>query len=116
MKIWPTHAGMPKMNRRNIRDFFASKKEGVVTGAADNDPSGVVTYLQVGATTGFSQLWLLILSTPFLIVVEEMSSRVGAVLKKGLGRVLAERYGMKIAFAFIALVALANIATISADL
>jgi len=116
MKIWPTLPGIPRMNRRNIRDFFASKKEGVVTGAADNDPSGLVTYLQVGATTGFSQLWLLILSTPFLIVVEEMSARVGAVLKKGLGRVLAERYGMKIAFAFIVLVALANITTIGADL
>ena len=39
MKIWPTLPGIPRMNRRNIRDFFASKKEGVVTGAADNDPS-----------------------------------------------------------------------------
>ncbi len=116
MKIWPTLPGMPKMNRRSIGDFFASKKEGVVTGAADNDPSGLVTYLQVGAITGFSQLWLLVLSTPCLIVVEEMSSRVGAVLKKGLGRVLVDHYGMKIAFFFIALVALANIATISADL
>lgn len=116
MKLWPTLPNIPRMNRRNIGDFFASKKEGVVTGAADNDPSGVVTYLQVGATTGLSQIWLLLLSTPFLIVVEEMSARVGAVLKRGLGRVIADRYGVKIALFFVLTVAAANIATIGADL
>jgi len=66
---------------------------GVVSGAADNDPAGIVTYIQVGATTGVGLLWLLLLSTPMLYYLEEMSTRLGVVPKRGIGRVLPTWWG-----------------------
>ncbi len=89
---------------------------GVVSGAADNDPSGVVTYIQVGATTGFGLLWLMLLSTPMLYYLEEMSTRLGVVAKRGIGRILRARYGRGVAVAVVAPVILSNVITIGADL
>ncbi len=89
---------------------------GVVSGAADNDPSGVVTYIQVGATTGFGLLWLMLLSTPMLYFLEEMSTRLGIVGKQGIARLLRTRYGRGIAVAVVAPVLASNIITIGADL
>ncbi len=74
---------------------------GVVSGAADNDPAGIVTYIQVGATTGVGLLWLLLVSTPMLYYLEEMSTRIGVVTKRGIGRVLRDRYGRGVAAAVI---------------
>jgi Mn2+/Fe2+ NRAMP family transporter len=102
--------------RRGIGDFFRLAKSGTITGAADNDPAGIVTYTQVGASTGFSQLWLMLLSLPMLGVIEEMSARVGVVTKKGLGRIIQQNYGIKVALVVAGLVAIANILTIGADL
>jgi len=115
MQFWPK-IKRRTFSRRNISDFFSSKKDGIISGAADNDPSGIVTYLQVGATTGLSMVWLLAISTPMLIVVEEMSARVAAVTKKGLGQVLAEKYGIKLALFMVLFTMMANIATIGADI
>jgi len=89
---------------------------GVVSGAADNDPSGVVTYIQIGATTGFGLLWLMLLSTPMLYYLEEMSTRLGCVAKRGIGRILRTRYGAGIAIAVVAPVIVSNIITVGADL
>lgn len=102
--------------RRRFFDFFWRRKEGVIVGAADNDPAGIVTYSQVGATTGFSLVWLLVLSTPLLIAVEEMSARVAIVTKKGFGRLIADHYGRWIALFAVSILALANIATLGANL
>jgi Mn2+/Fe2+ NRAMP family transporter len=110
----PAHAH--RHHRRTWRQFFRVMGPGVVSGAADNDPSGVVTYIQVGATTGFSLLWLLLLSTPMLYYLEEMSTRLGVCAKHGLGRILRTRYGQAAAAAVVAPVILSNIITIGADL
>jgi len=101
--------------RRHISHFFRYSKDGVITGSADNDPSGIVTYTQVGAATGFSQLWLLLLSLPMLTVVEEMSARVGVVTKKGLNKVIAHHFGKKLGIFAAVVVSICNIATIGAD-
>lgn len=108
--------GKIKKERRGLRSYFASLGPGVITGAADNDPSGIVTYLVAGATSGFKILWLAIFTLPMLIVVEEMSARVGVVTKKGLAYVLRETYGVKVAIGAAAIVAICNIATIGADI
>jgi NRAMP (natural resistance-associated macrophage protein)-like metal ion transporter len=106
----------PYRRRRSIKDYFWKVKNGVITGAADNDPAGIATYSQVGASTGFSLLWLALLTTPMLIFVEEMSSRVGVVVRKGLNTVIKERFGVSWAI-FAAIVAsICNIATLGADL
>lgn len=102
--------------RRHIRDYFVLAKDGVITGAADDDPSGIVTYIQVGALTRFSQLWLIFLTLPMLIVVEEMSARVGVVTKKGLNLVIEDHYGRFWAWFAMVLVVICNTATLGADM
>lgn len=89
---------------------------GVVSGAADNDPAGVITYIQIGATTGFSLLWLMLLSTPMLYYLEDMSARLGIVGKHGIGRVLCRRYGTAAAFVIVIPTLVSNVITIGADL
>lgn len=106
----------PIKRRRRLRHHFGISKEGVITGAADNDPAGIATYLQVGATTGFSLLWLVPLITPLVIAVEEMSARLGVVTKKGLAKVIRERYGIKWAYAAALIVLITNVATITANI
>ena len=103
-------------HRRSVRQFFQVMGPGVVSGAADNDPSGVITYIQVGATTGFSLLWLMLLSTPILYCLEEMSTRIGVVTKRGLTHALCARHGRRLAAAIVLPVIASNIVTIGADL
>lgn len=117
-KIAKTQIRLPGFfkKRRSILDFFTYSKRGIITGAADNDPSGIVTYTQVGAQTGTSLLWLLIISTPMLVAVEEMSARVGVVTRKGLNRVITERFGKLAGNLTAGTVALCNTLTIGANL
>lgn len=89
---------------------------GIITGGADNDPSGITTYSITGATTGYTQTWLLFLSTPLLIVVQGMSAKIGDVRKKGLATVIEEQFGRKVALVAMASLLLVNTLTIGADL
>lgn len=89
---------------------------GVVSGAADNDPSGVITYIQIGATTGFSLLWLMLLSTPILYYLEDMSARLGIVGKRGVSRLLRHQYGATVASVIVIPTLFSNVITVGADL
>jgi Mn2+/Fe2+ NRAMP family transporter len=89
---------------------------GVITGGADNDPAGIATYSVVGAKLGYSQNWLLLLSTPLLIVIQQMSARIGNVTKTDFGAALRTHYGRNLAGGVILLAVIANIITIGADL
>ncbi len=89
---------------------------GVITGGADNDPAGIATYSTVGATTGVSQLWLLVLSLPLLIAVQGIAARLGDVTKLGLAELIRTEFGRTVAIAAGLLAVIANIATIGADL
>src|SRR5437867_10849933 len=68
---------------------------GIITGFAGNDAGGVTTYTAVGAHYGYSLLWLLLLSTGGLLVVQEMCARMGAVTGKGLSDLIREKYGVR---------------------
>ncbi len=105
----------PLHHRRGLRQYFRVLGPGVVSGAADNDPSGVVTYTQVGLSTGFGLLWLMVLSTVVLYVLEEMSARLGVVHKRGFAWVLRERFGFRTAVVLGAIFVASNIATLGAD-
>ncbi|MCX6812209.1 MAG: divalent metal cation transporter [Candidatus Berkelbacteria bacterium] len=107
---------LPYKKRRNIRDFFLYSRKGVITGSADDDPSSVVTYAQSGAIAGFSQLWLLLISTPMLIAIEEMTARIGVVTKKGLGRIISERFGMRVGVPVALAILITNFIIIGADI
>lgn len=89
---------------------------GVITGGADNDPAGIATYSVVGATAGFAQNWLLLLSTPMLIVVQQMSAKVANVTKADLATVLRTTFGARVATPAVLLMVIANVITMGADL
>jgi NRAMP (natural resistance-associated macrophage protein)-like metal ion transporter len=89
---------------------------GVITGIADDDPSGIATYSQTGAMFGFSQLWLALYTYPFMVAIQEMCGRIGLVTGMGLSGVIKKYYNRKILFGAIALLAITNIINIGADL
>ena len=62
-----------------IRNFLKIFGPGVITGAADDDPSGIATYTQTGAKFGYGQLWTVILMLPLMTAVQEACARIGAV-------------------------------------
>lgn len=106
----------PIRKRRSILHFFWRAKSGVITGAADNDPSAIVTYTQVGAVAGLKLLWMALLVWPLLTVVEEMSARIGVVAKKGINAVIYENYGKFWAYLVILVLLLINTITLGADI
>ena len=89
---------------------------GVITGGADNDPAGIATYSIVGATAGFAMNWLLLLSTPMLIVIQQMSAKVANVTKSDLATLLRTTFGARVATPAVLLMVVANVITMGADL
>jgi NRAMP (natural resistance-associated macrophage protein)-like metal ion transporter len=89
---------------------------GLITGAADDDPSGIATYSQTGAQFGFGQLWTALYQIPLLLAVQEACGRIGAVTGKGLAGVIKEHYSRKILAGVVLLVVVANTINIGADI
>ena len=84
-----------RIRRASILAFLAVMGPGIITGFAGNDAGGVTTYTAVGAHYGFQMLWLLLLSTAGLLVIQEMCARMGAVTGKGLSDLIRERFGVR---------------------
>jgi NRAMP (natural resistance-associated macrophage protein)-like metal ion transporter len=89
---------------------------GFVTGAADDDPSGIGTYSQTGAQFGYTQLWLSLFSIPLMTAVQEMCGRIGMVAGRGLAGILRERYPKWILVGAVSLLFFANSINIGADI
>jgi len=89
---------------------------GIITGAADDDPSGIATYSQTGAQFGFGQLWTALYQIPLLIAVQEACARIGAVTGKGLAGVIKDRYSRAALIGLVLLVVVANTINIGADI
>lgn len=89
---------------------------GLITGAADNDPSGIASYSQAGAAFGPNLIWSLLLAFPFMAGIQEISARIGRVTGRGLAANLVRRYPRPLAHALIALMVAANICNLGADL
>jgi len=89
---------------------------GLITGAADDDPSGIATYSQVGAQFGYSLAWTMLFSLPFMIVVQEISARIGAVTGYGIADNLRRHYHPWLARSVVALLLIANTINLGADL
>ncbi|MGH7236957.1 MAG: NRAMP family divalent metal transporter, partial [Candidatus Saccharimonadales bacterium] len=89
---------------------------GLITGAADDDPSGIATYSQTGAQFGFGQLWASFYQLPLLIAVQEACGRIGAVTGQGLAGVVKQHYARKTLSVIVALVVVANTINIGADI
>ncbi len=102
------------MNR--IRRLFRILGPGFVSGASDDDPSGIGTYSQTGAQFGYTQLWTALFTTPFMIVVQEICGRIGMVTGKGLAGVIRTHYARPVLTVAVLLLFVANTINIGADL
>ena len=89
---------------------------GLVTGAADDDPSGIATYSQVGAQFGYAMAWTMLFSLPFMIVVQDISARIGAVTGRGIADNLRRHYPASLVRGVVGLLLAANTINLGADL
>jgi len=89
---------------------------GVITGAADDDPSGIATYSQAGAQTGFGLLWTVVLTWPMMVAVQSISARIGRVTGRGLAANMRDVFPRPVVGALVALLFIANTINIGADL
>lgn len=99
-----------------FKKFWKAAGPGVITGASDDDPSGIATYSQTGAQFGYNQLWTALFSLPFMIVIQEMCGRIGMVTGRGLSGVIRAHYSRKLLYGAVLLLLLANTVNIGADL
>jgi NRAMP (natural resistance-associated macrophage protein)-like metal ion transporter len=107
---------LPKSGKSPVRKFFSVLGPGLITGAADDDPSGISTYSVAGASTGLSMLWLALLTTPMMAVVQGMCARIGMVSGKGLAAVLRTHMPGPALYVIAAMVIVANTFNIGADI
>jgi NRAMP (natural resistance-associated macrophage protein)-like metal ion transporter len=114
-------AKAPEGSRRRISQkgfgrFLRILGPGVVTGAADDDPSGLATYSQAGAQFGFQLPWTMLFTYPLMTAVQEACMRIGAVTGKGLAAVIREHYPRYVLYPVLLLVVVANTLNIGADI
>jgi NRAMP (natural resistance-associated macrophage protein)-like metal ion transporter len=97
-------------------DAVKSLGPGLITGAADDDPSGIATYSQAGAQFGFNMLWTVVLTYPFMVGIQLVSARIGRVTGKGLAANIRRAYPPWLLYGIVLLLLLANIINIAADI
>ena len=102
--------------RSKLLKFLSLLGPGLTTGAADDDPSGIATYSQTGARFGYGQLWTALYMLPLMMAVQEACARIGMVTGKGIAGILKAHYNSKILYSVVALVTIANIINIGADI
>jgi len=96
--------------------FWKALGPGLVTGAADDDPSGIATYSQAGAQFGFQLAWTLLLTYPLMVVIQAISARLGRTTGKGIAGNLREHYPGWVVLTMVSLLFAANTLNIGADL
>ncbi len=122
-RIFVTEEGLqeflakPKKERKEHHKSFLKKiGPGIITGAADDDPSGIGTYSFVGAKFGLGLSWLALYLLPMMTAVQETCARIGIVTGKGLAGSLKKRFGNPTVFVLLILLIIANTINIGADI
>jgi NRAMP (natural resistance-associated macrophage protein)-like metal ion transporter len=106
----------PNGSPESLRQFLQDLGPGLITGAADDDPSGISTYSVAGASFGYTTLWTALISFPLMAAVQLMCARLGMVTGCGLASVVRSRYPRWVLWVTCSLVIIANIFNIGADL
>jgi NRAMP (natural resistance-associated macrophage protein)-like metal ion transporter len=116
-KLTPPLQAEPRAGpRRGLRQFLTELGPGLITGAADDDPSGISTYSVAGASYGYATLWTALVSFPLMAAIQLMCARLGMVTGCGLASVIRNRYSRWVLWLACALVVVANVFNIGADL
>src|SRR5258708_29065187 len=99
-----------------LAGFLKALGPGIVTGAADDDPSGIATYSQVGAQFGFAMLWTMLLTYPLMAGIQEISAWIGRVTGVGLAGNIRLHYPPIVVDTLVALLLIANVVNLGADI
>ncbi len=99
-----------------LKNFWRQLGPGLITGAADDDPSGIVTYAVAGAKLGLAALWTALFTLPFMIITQRMAGRIGLISGRGLAGNMKKHYPKWILIIIAALIVGANIINIGADI
>ncbi|ADG18249.1 natural resistance-associated macrophage protein [Paraburkholderia atlantica] len=98
------------------RSWIKRLGPGLITGAADDDPSGIGTYSQAGAQFGFNLLWVILITYPLMTAIQLVSAQIGRVTGKGLASNIRAHYPAWLLYGAVALLVVANVINIAADL
>ena len=104
------------VSKRFVGDILRSLGPGLITGASDDDPSGIATYSQVGAQFGYGMLWTMLFSYPLMAAIQEICARIGRVTGFGIAGNIRRYYPRWLVFGVVGLVLIANIINLGADI
>src|SRR5436190_4894784 len=96
------------MANTTLRRVWQALGPGLVTGAADDDPSGIATYSQAGAQFGYGLCWTMFLTLPFMAAIQIISAWIGWQTRRGLARNLARQVSAPVLYGLVALLVIAN--------
>ena len=99
-----------------LRRALRNLGPGLITGAADDDPSGIATYSQAGAQFGYSMLWTVVFTLPLMVAIQIVSARIGYVTRRGLAANIKAAYSRWVLLAVVGLLLLANTLNVAADI
>jgi NRAMP (natural resistance-associated macrophage protein)-like metal ion transporter len=105
-----------RRRRSKVRHLIGILGPGLITGAADDDPSGIATYSQTGAQFGYGQLWTSVWMLPLMTGVQEACGRIGNITGQGLARNIKDHYSLRTLRVLVILLAAANLINIGADI
>jgi NRAMP (natural resistance-associated macrophage protein)-like metal ion transporter len=109
-RIWERIRGRVRRFALTLPIMLAILGPGIITGNVDNDAGGITTYSVIGARFGYSMLWMLLLITFTLAMIQEMSARMGVVTGKGLADLIRERFGIRLTMVVMVLLVFTNLA------
>src|ERR1700732_1210010 len=103
------------IKQRSAPDLLQRLGPGLITGAADDDPSGIATYSEVGAQFGFGMLWTMLFSFPLMAAMQEICARLGRITGAGIAENLRRHYPKPVLYGLVSLLCIANIFNLGAD-
>jgi NRAMP (natural resistance-associated macrophage protein)-like metal ion transporter len=109
-RIWERVKGRARRFAVTLPIMLAVLGPGIITGNVDNDAGGITTYSVIGARFGYSMLWMLVLITFTLAMIQEMCARMGVVTGKGLADLIRERFGIRVTIVVMLLLVFTNLA------
>jgi NRAMP (natural resistance-associated macrophage protein)-like metal ion transporter len=116
LRCWPRQADLDKPLHKPANILLRLLGPGLVTGAADDDPSGIATYSQAGAQFGHALLWTVFLTTPFMIAIQLVSAQIGRVTGKGIIANVRDFASRWLVISLVGTLVMANTFDIAADL
>lgn len=105
-----------KSQKTDVRSTLGLLGPGLITGAADDDPSGIATYSQAGAQFGYSMLWTVVFTLPLMVAIQVISARIGYVTRQGLAANIKSSFPRWVLLAVVGMLLVANTLNIAADI